>query len=202
MSTPTNSPRTKVAQCIEKYELDEMGATLEAAWTGQDGERTSLRDLAAQFNRTLTETALHDAGTRPLTVDVDGLYTALQSGSEAEQLRATRRLEREGIDVDELTADFVTHQAMHNYLTSDRDASLPASDTDSTAKRIETLEKLVGRVSAIAESTVDFVSDSAGSEDATYEVLVDVRTVCTVCGQSYSIRELLEQDGCQCQRDA
>ena len=46
MSNGTRKRGTKVARLIEKYELSGMGAELEAAWTGESGERTSLRDLA------------------------------------------------------------------------------------------------------------------------------------------------------------
>jgi len=55
---------TKVARVIREYDLDGMGANLEAAWTGEAGERTSLRDLADEFNEAVLEAALRESGIR------------------------------------------------------------------------------------------------------------------------------------------
>ena len=46
MTTEASGKNTKVARVIREYGLDGMGAKLEAEWTGEAGERTSLRDLA------------------------------------------------------------------------------------------------------------------------------------------------------------
>ena len=189
---------TKVARCIETYDIPEMGPTLEARWTGDSGERTSLRDLAEIFNRTLVEVALRDADTLPMSVDVDGIYEALRHGSNTERLRAERRLEREGVDAETLTDDFVTHQAVHTYLRTEREASLPASATDAVENRIQTIEKLEGRVAAVAEAAVSGLPAAEDAADPAYEVLVDATSVCTACGETYSVRDLLTRGGCRC----
>ena len=189
---------TKVARCIDKYDLPEMGPTLEARWTGESGERTSLRDLAEIFNRTLVEAALRDADTRPLSVDVGGIYEALRHGSNTERLRAERRLEREGVDAEALTADFVSHKAVHTYLRRNRGASPPASTATTVENRIQTIEKLEGRVAAVAEAAVSGVPAAEDADTPAYEVLVDVKSVCTACGETYSVRDLLTRGGCRC----
>jgi hypothetical protein len=58
MSTNNNRPASKVARLIEEYELEGLGADLEARWTGDDNERMSLRDLATFFNQQLLRQAL------------------------------------------------------------------------------------------------------------------------------------------------
>jgi predicted transcriptional regulator len=189
---------TKVARCIEKYDLPEMGPTLEARWTGESGERTSLRDLAEIFNRTLVEAALRDVDTRPLSVDVGGIYEALRHGSNTERPRAERRLEREGVDAEALTADFVSHKAVHTYLRRNRGASPPASTATTVENRIQTIEKLEGRVAAVAEAAVSGVPAAEDADTPAYEVLVDVKSVCTACGETYSVRDLLTRGGCRC----
>ena len=189
---------TKVARCIEKYDLPEMGPTLEARWTGESGERTSLRDLAEIFNRTLVEAALRDVDTRPLSVDVGGIYEALRHGSNTERLRAERRLEREGVDAEALTADFVSHKAVHTYLRRNREASPPTATATTVENRIQTIEKLEGRVAAVAEAAVSGVPAAEDADTPAYEVLVDVKSVCTACGETYSVRDLLTRGGCRC----
>jgi hypothetical protein len=67
-------PRNKVARLIQQYELTGLGAELEARWTGDGVERTSLRDLAEYFNRKLLAAALREAGRTPLDDEVASLY--------------------------------------------------------------------------------------------------------------------------------
>lgn len=202
MTTEASGTNTKVARVIREYELDSMGATLEAAWTGETGERTSLRDLADEFNEAVLEAALRDADASPLSVDVSSTYEALRGESTSSATRARRRLEREDVDVDELTGDFVTHQAVHTYLTEEREASLPAADDEMVDRKIETIEKLQGRVSAVAESAISSLANADELDRDGYDVLVDVRAVCPNCGTDTTVGELLRRGGCDCTVEA
>jgi len=198
MATETNSTNTKVARVIDAYGLDGMGASLEAAWTGEEGNRTSLRDLADEFNESVLEATLREASISPLNLDVSSTYDALRGESAAEATRARRRLEREGIDVDELTSDFVTHQAIHTYLTKEREATLPTADDSLADQKVETIEKLQGRVSAVAESALSSLASAEELDRGDYDILVDVRAVCPDCGADVSIGELIRHGGCDC----
>ena len=198
MSNNTPTRGTKTGRVIDKYELSGMGAKLEAAWTNESGDRTSLRDLADEFNETVLEEALREAGISPLTLEVTGTYEALRGGSGSEETRARRRLEREGIDVDELVSDFVTHQAIHTYLTKERKATLPENDENAVEKKIETIDKLNGRVTAVTDTAIESLLDDEELDRVDYEVLVDVRVVCSNCGTAHSVGDLLSQGGCDC----
>jgi hypothetical protein len=198
MTTEASGANTKVARVIREYDLDGMGANLEAAWTGESGERTSLRDLADEFNEAVLEAALREASVSSLNVDVSSTYESLRGESGSSATRARRRLEREGIDVDELTGDFVTHQAIHTYLTQEREASLPAADDDMADRKVETIEKLQGRVSAVAESAISSLANAGELDRGDYDVLVDVRTVCPNCGADAPVGELIRRGGCGC----
>ena len=201
MTTEASGANTKVARVIREYDLDGMGPTLEAAWTGEAGERTSLRDLADEFNEAVLEAVLRDAGVSLLNVDVSSTYEALHGESGSSATRARRRLEREDIDVDELTGDFVTHQAVHTYLTQEREATLPAADDEMADRKVETIEKLQGRVSAVAESAISSLANKGELDRGDYDVLVDVRAVCPNCGADTPVVELLRRGGCDCTTD-
>ena len=198
MATESNRTNTKVARVIQEYALEGMGENLEAAWTGEGGERTSLRDLADEFNQAVLEAALSQAGVSSLSVDVSSTYEALRSDSSSSSTRARRRLEREGIDVDELTDHFVTHQAVHTYLTKEREASHSPTTEDIANKKADTIEKLQGRVSAVTESAISSLANANELDKSTYEVLVDVRAVCPDCGRDVPIGELFRKGGCDC----
>lgn len=198
MPDRSSGRKTKVARVIEEHDLEGMGAQLEAEWTGETGERTSLRDLADEFNEAVLEAALREAGVSPLNFEVAGTYDALSGGSGPESTRAERRLEREGVDLDVLAKDFVTHQAIHTYLTKEREASLPENKRNPVKRKIETIEKLQGRVAAVTESTVSSLASADELDGDEYDVLVDIRVVCPACGSDCPVGELLRQGGCKC----
>jgi len=198
MTTEASGKNTKVARVIREYGLDGMGANLEAEWTGEAGERTSLRDLADKFNEAVLEAALREASISSLNVDVPSTYEALRGESGASVTRARRRLEREGVDADELTEDFVTHQAIHTYLTQERKVSLPSGDDDMAERKVEIIEKLQGRVSAVAMSAISSLANSDELDRSDYDVLVDVRAVCPSCGSDTPVGDLIRRGGCSC----
>lgn len=198
MTDSTRSRGTKVARAIDKYELSQMEAGLEAAWTGESSERTSLRDLADEFNERVLEEVLRESGVSALDFEVTGTYEALRHGSGSGETRARRRLEREGVDVDAILGDFVTHQAVHTYLTTDRGATLPERDENAVDRKVETIDKLQGRVAAVTDTAIQSIIPDEELERTNYEVLVNVRVVCSECGSDYPIGDLLRQGGCDC----
>ncbi|MBP1902842.1 hypothetical protein J2744_002544 [Halorubrum trapanicum] len=202
MTSEASETNTKVARVIQEYDLDGMGESLEAAWTGETGERTSLRDLADEFNESVLETALRNVNVSSVSADVSSIYDALRGESESSTTRVRRRLEREGIDVDKLTGDFVTHQAIHTYLTKERKASLPKADDNMADRKVETIEKLQGRVAAVAESAISSLANTDELDRDNYDVLVDVRAVCPNCGSDAPVVELIRQRGCGCTANA
>ncbi|OYR64865.1 rod-determining factor RdfA [Halorubrum ezzemoulense] len=201
MTTAASSVNTKVGRVIRAYDLDGMGANLEAAWTGESGERTSLRDLADEFNEAVLRAALGEVGVSSLSVDVSSTYEAIRGNSGSSATRARRRLEREGVDVDEVTSDFVTHQAIHTYLTQEREASLPDASEDIAKRKVETVEKLQGRMSAVAESALTALANADELDRADYDILIDVRAVCQNCGTDAPVSELIRRGGCGCASD-
>lgn len=198
MPDRSSGRKTKVARVIKDYNLEGMGAQLEAAWTGETGERTSLRDLADKFNEAVLEATLREAGVSPLNFEVAGTYDALSEESGPESTRAERRLEREGVDIDVLAKDFVTHQAIHTYFTKEREASLPEDDRNPVDRKIETIEKLQGRAAAVTESAISSLASTDELDGDEYDILIDIRAVCPACGSDYPVGELLRQGGCKC----
>jgi hypothetical protein len=200
MTNSRSHPNSKVSRTIEKYDLGGMGEYLERAWTGEHGDRTSLRDLANEFNRAVLEAALVEATGSTTESDVTSAYRVLTDGdvSRADEMRKRRELEAAGLDVDELRSDFVTHQTIHTYLTEHREATLPEETDAVTERKVAMLERLQGRTAAVTESTLESLVSSDEITGHPYEVLVDVRVICEDCGSDYAVGDLLRQGGCDC----
>lgn len=197
--------RTKVERVMAEYDLEEWGERLEAEWIGDGTDRTSLRDLAGEFNRAVLRAAIREAGASVLETDIDSLYQTLTADDalRSDAVRTRRDLERSGVDIDDVQSDFVTHQTIYTYLTEVRDASLPEEDAaDRIARKRETVQRLAGRTQVVTESTLEELGKAGEITDREYDVFVDVRTICGNCGADYAVADLLDQGGCDCDADA
>ncbi|MFC4248391.1 rod-determining factor RdfA [Natribaculum luteum] len=190
----------KVGRTIESYDLPGMNADLAARWTGRGSEKYSLRELERYFNERVLQAALEAAGVDPLNGEVENLYALLTSDDSGE-IEARRRLEREGIDVERVTSDFVSHQAIHSHLRDCCDVELEKDTGDPLEKGRDTIASLQNRLTAVTENTLQRLARTGVLSLGDFSVFVSVQITCEECGQYYSITELLDQGGCNCQED-
>lgn len=196
--------RSKVQRVIDEYELTGMGERLEAYWTGESGDQYSLRELADVFNHAVLRAALERTDTSPLEGEVENTYRLLTDDAVSSGVRTETEnaLARDGIDVAELKRDFVTHQAIHSYLTKYRDVVYESEtdETDQIEKGAETVRRLQNRTAAVTETTLENLENTERIAVGDIDVFVDVRVLCDTCEQSYTVADLLEDGGCACAR--
>ncbi|WP_353633892.1 rod-determining factor RdfA [Halobacterium sp. NMX12-1] len=196
----TAGRRSKVARLLDEYDLDGVGAELEARWTATGDDHWSLRDLATTFNRELVRERLYDAGMRPSEAEVADVVRSLTGDDTgaAEQTQLRRRLEREGIDVDDLTGDLVTYQAVRSYLKDYRGAEYERDTGDRLETVADAVQKLRGRLVSVTETKLDGLRNTSRLTLGEFRVMVDVQILCTECQSQYGVSELLTAGGCDC----
>jgi predicted transcriptional regulator len=195
---PDGGTNSKVAQVIDEYGLDGFGEELERRWTAEDGD--SLRDLAALFNRRVLGAAIASTPGSDGR-DVESTYETLTDDdvSAGERRTVRRNLERDGLDVDALTDDFVSHQAIHTYLTGHRGATYPdRTPEDRVGSVEESINRLRSRTAAVTKSNVERLATAGEVTAGSVEVFVSVDVFCEDCGSSQSVGEFLETGGCRC----
>lgn len=196
------TPSTKVGRLLASYDFDPgYGAELEAKWTGADGDRTSLRDLADEFNERLLALALRSAGASVIDGEVENLYRLLtdDDASAGGRVEARDRLEREGVDVEQLESDFVTYQAIRSYLKDARGAEYQStSDERRVENTTETVERLLSRVQTVVESDLDALRRTDRLSLGDFQLFVEVNVLCRDCESQYGVVELLRRGGCDC----
>jgi len=197
---------TKVRRVVDSYGLSGFGDELAARWVGDGYDRESLRSLADRFNRQLLAASMEAAGLTPLDGEVDNTYRLLTDDEVSAGMRTQveRRLERDGLDIDRLRTDFVSHQAIHTYLTDDRDIKPPSereSAADRRARDRETIQRLESRLEVVTENTVGRLASTDQLDIGDFSVLVDLQVVCADCGTTYGVGELFEQGGCTCRNE-
>lgn len=196
------SGRSKVARLIDAYDLGTIGAELEAAWLGEGQERQSLRDLADRFNQALLVTALREAEMDVIDGEPANFYRLLTADdvSAGQRIEARNRLERGGVDVDRLEDEFVTYQAIRHYLTEVRGVSYePETGSNQVERERGTIDRLRSRVETIVRDTVDRLDTADKLSIGEYRVFVSIDIRCQDCGTRYSISDLLNRGGCDCQ---
>jgi len=203
MSEQPDQTRSKVGRLIQEYEMDGVGQELEDRWLGRGYESQSLRSLADWFNERLLRAKIERGGGTPLDGEVANLYRLLSQDDVTAGMRvdAEAALERNDIDPETLQDEFVSHQAVHTYLTEFRGVSKEqaTTDTDRIEKARTTIQRLQSRLIAVIESNLTQLRDSGRLALGDFNVLVDVQVLCTDCGTSYPITDLLDNGGCECQ---
>jgi hypothetical protein len=198
----TTERTTKVERVIEEYHLHGLAAELAERWTAPSAERDSLRELARYVNRRILEAALAEAGVDVLEGELENYYRLLTDDdvSAGRRTEARSRLEHDGVDVDAVEGDFVSHQAIHTFLTERAGVSFEGASSEERIERTrESLERLQGRVETVAENNLDRLAGTEDLDIGDVSVLLSLDVVCNDCGQRYDLAELLEVGGCECQ---
>lgn len=193
--------RTKVERVADEYGLAGLGADLAAMWTGETEERYSLRQLADYVNEQVLAAAMAEADVDALAGEVENTYRLLTDDGvpAGERTRARARLERAGVDVEGLLTDFVSHQAVHTFLTDRQNVTYEGKSTE---ERVEgartTIRRLEGRVESVAENTVERLRSTGDLDVGDTGTFVSLTVVCNDCGRQYGFEELLAEGACAC----
>jgi len=193
---PDETPRGKVERVIGVHGLDGMGETLARLWT-REQDRYSLRELADYLNEAVLRSAMESAGMRPLDGEVENTYRLLTDGevSSGSRRQAERVLEREGVDVEAVRRDFVSHQSVHTYLRDHRGVEQEAAESPEQRRERarDTIERLRSRTEAVTANLLEGVAGDDG-EVEDLDVVVNIRVLDRATGEAYDVDELIGED--------
>jgi hypothetical protein len=203
MADGPDPTRSKVGRLIDRYGTAGLGQELEDRWLGRGYEEQSLRSLADWFNRRLLGRRLAEAGHDPIDGEVSNLYR-LRSEDDItawSRVDAEATLEEYGVDTETVRREFVSHQAVHTYLTEFRAASKERSATDRGENVRGTIQRLRSRLVAVAENSLDNLRTAGDLTIGEFTVLLEVQVLCEDCGASYPITDRIRRGQCECAVD-
>lgn len=192
----------KVASVLDEYDLSALGDELVAHWTAEE-DRMSLRELAEYLNKQLLTSLLEERQVETLAGEVDNLYELLTDDdvTSGTRIQAENRLREYGINVEALRSDFVTRQAIHTYLTKQREAAYETPEAeDIVDRRLGELQRLKSRQQAVTEQTLSTLENSDRLSLGEFQVLVSTRVQCMDCGRQFDVAELIDRGKCDCER--
>jgi hypothetical protein len=203
-SDSAETPRqTKVGRLITEYGLEGIGDELERRWTGQDGDRDSLRTLADVFNRRILAQTMATRGMDTIDGEVKNYYRLLtdEDISQGTKTETVMRLRQQEIDVEALQKDFVTYQAIRTYLQDIRGASYSSESTTPSVESVRTsFDRLIGRTTAVVEQKLKQFRSSGRLTLGSFQVRTSVAVYCEDCETQYDVTTLLDREGCDCER--
>jgi hypothetical protein len=200
---PEPNRRYKVGRVVSEYGLDEFHRELPELWLGESGDPVSLRTLADRLNVAVLRRAMEQAGADPLDGEAENAYRLLTDDDVSAGVRTQQRnrLQRDGLDVESLESDFVTHQAVHTYLTEALDVSKELTDeTDPAEKHEQRIQRLRSRTEAVTDNSLAELRDAGDLRLGSFNVVVDLQVFCRDCGTQYGLGQLFENGGCDCEQ--
>lgn len=195
----------KVGDVLARYDLTDLHDRLPGLWLGEEGEEESLRTLAERINIALVRQAMREAGEDPLDGEAENTYRLLTDDDVSAGVRTQQRnrLERAGVDVDQLMDDFVTHQAVHTYLRKGLGYSKESKEeSDPLEKHRTRVQRLRNRLDAVTTQSVSELQSAGALSVGDPEAIVSVQVYCERCGTQYDFAELLDAGACDCESGA
>lgn len=202
----TAGRRSKVSRVANTYGLSGLGNELERRWLGRGGDRQSLRELANHVNRRILAAVLAEAQPA-VDGEIANYYRLLtdESVSASARAEAETRLARVGADIEAIQEDFVSHQAVHNYLTDVRQVDYPSEQSRSdevVSSRRDAIQRLRSRLAAVTKRSLYNLERAGHITLGSFEVLVRLSIYCSDCGATQDVATLLQNGGCDCGMDA
>ena len=190
-----NQSLSKVAQVMEAYGLTGLGEELEARWLNAGEERMSTRQLAEFFNIRVLESAVESSDMNLLDIDAEKIYERLTGDDVSSGLRTrmTRRLAQNGVDIEQVTDDFVSHQTIHTYLRECRGIERPTKTSEERRENaLERIQKLQDRSAAVTESTIESLQREGVVPEGEIDIIVDIQVIYQDTAEQHNVYDLLD----------
>lgn len=189
----------KVGRIVEQYELADINDELATRWRGDDGESLSLRSLERLFNEAVLAAALQDADVEMIRGEVENLYHLLTDDtvSSGDRTQVENRLERDGVDVETVRSNFVSHQSIHTHLRDCLSVEKDSTPKDPIKSARDTVYAMENRTGKVAQNHLQRLADGEIAI-ADYDIFTEVTVSCSACGRHHEFGELLANGGCDC----
>ncbi|ELY50961.1 rod-determining factor RdfA [Natronolimnohabitans innermongolicus] len=192
----------KLGRVAAEHGLSTLDDDLVAYWTGDGDDQMSTRQLATHVNQRVLEAALDEADIIPKDGEVENTYRLLTDDdvSSGTRVQTRNELRRDGVPIDDVESNFVSHQTVYNHLTGCLETELETpSDEERIERSADKLGALQNRTAAVTTDTVEQLTRNDVVDIGDFNVTVSVTVTCEDCLQEYPIRTLLEERSCGCQ---
>jgi len=190
----------KINRVEKKYDINNLDEHLIKKYT-RETDPLSLRELAAYCNQRILQAALEEQGAHPLDGEVENLYTLLtdEDVSSGVRTEAKNRVKSEGVDIEAVLDNFVSYQTIRRYLNDHLNITREKTYTKSSKRELtDRIFSLESRLQTVTTETIQQMHRNHGISVGNADVRVNVTVSCEECGQYCTVREFVNQGGCNC----
>ena len=191
--------KRKLGRVIDKHGLHDFHDRLPAMWLGEDGySETSVRRLAELVNIKVIHSHLEDAIDDPIDGEAEDILKRLKSEDPDKQIGQEQRLEKLGIDPEELRNEFISHQSMYRYLTVALELEKEEDMSNIKEETLRSFRNLSEKQKLIAENKLKTLSnnDELDVDPEDIDVTILMYQNCSECFEQHSVLEFAEHGGC------
>lgn len=190
-----NAEGTKICSIINKYALEELNQQL----CDRHASGDSLRGLADFVNKRILKAAIDQADAY-LVAETDSIYKIFTDDdiSSGRRTEMESKLENEGVDVETVRDDFVSHQTVKKHLNQELNVDTSRkTDFDQTDARSR-IEWSKSRHEAVIENTLSQLQAVDEIPDTDFMVFSSVHVTCEECDDTFTVHGFIENGGCDC----
>ena len=196
----------KVPRVLKKYNIEAFGDKMGEMWA-RDTDRYSVRELEVKLNAKSIASACQRAGEAIDEVTAEDYYRKIAT-EESEgyiQEQTIKKLDKIGVDIDELRNDFVSYHSVYTYLQKRNVEPGGQPDANNPEELVETTQKRVQEYREEQSERVDEqlkqLTHTDQFPDESPETHVAIKVTCPHCGRILPIQRYLQQQGCGCEDD-
>ncbi|WP_336000754.1 rod-determining factor RdfA [Halorientalis halophila] len=181
----------KVCRILDERDMERYERRLVDQWQADAAQRKGYRQLAEWLNTMMLRREMDRAGLSTLGNEPESKYERLTGDDETVAAEVRRDLRGEGIDVDELDADFVSYGVVRTHLTDCLGLERDVEATDWEADAIEyTREHATGKLEDAVRSLVSKGNLAACGD---VEVHVSFEVECEECHTQVPVERALRR---------
>jgi len=186
----------KIGRNAKKYVLEELDEDLIRE---RHDREASLRDLASFVNTRILEAAINEADA-DIAGDPASVYSALTDDDvrPARRVAVTDQLTNVGVEVADLTADFVSYQSVRHHFQTCLDMDTNRRGIETVQEGREVLEQARQRAENVIDRTLARLRRTGSLSTGDLTVIATVTITCEDCGNVYRVDELLDHGRCGC----
>lgn len=200
-------PRKKIPKLADEYNLSGVDKKMVTKWTHPDeDERWTLEEIKDWFNQLILKSAMEDQGIDPAAGEVEYGYMYLTGEPSKDNFNQSQkrdfihRLESSGVDVDEVTSNFInSNTTFYNYLSDSKGALHPSKSEDdrnngksfSRKAMINRFQRMKSRYEQVSEDAVQTLINNGELPDVEIETSVDFNVEFPETGETVHLEEVL-----------
>lgn len=187
----------KIERVAEKYSLNEVDSFLKR----EHEDRTSIREMTDTLNRSIVRSAIEDINQESDSYfSVDRVYDLITNDGQPDYSDELRnKLKAADVSIRRLEIDTVSTETVRRHIRNCLD--IESSRVTTLESGQQTINWSLSHHRSITEKTFNNLQKAGRIEIGDYEMkFTEPKVRCNDCANTYTMKEILNEQGCECSK--